>query len=470
MVKLHRGKPLRSRWRALRTAGALAAPLALLACSQMTPYQRPAFPAAATWPDPKLATGSKTPKPGEWRSFFTDPRLQSLIEAALEHNRDLRIALGRVDEARAMYAMARAERFPSLNLSGGESVTVTPSGVFSAGRSFNATLTSVSYEVDFWGRVASMSEAARASFLASEEAGRALRLSLIAEVADLYFNQLEVEARITYVRAALNSRRLSRDLIGRIREIGAASRLELLQAETALETTQSELAALERQQANLNNALTLLVGQMPATLPPAKPLEEQEVDNTLAVGLPSDTLLARPDVAAAEQRLIAANANIDAARAAFFPKILLTVGLGLASPALATLFNSANSAWNYQPTITLPIFDGGRTKAGEDLSVARKNIAVAEYEKSIQQAFREVSDLLAARRSLAIQRKSAEANLLASLERIKIAQIRFEAGMGGPLEILDAQRDALAAQQAALQIQRAQLGAATQLYKAIGGG
>ena len=454
---------------AIRAAGALLVPLALFGCSQHIEYQRPALPVAAAWTDPSSGEVGSHPRPTEWRAFFSDPRLQALIDAALEYNRDLRIALARVDEARAMRDIARADLFPALNLTAGESASGTPSGVFSAGRSYTATPT-ISYEIDFWGRVASLSEASRASFLASEEARKALRLSLISEVADLYFSQLELDERLSFVRSTVASRQQARELIRQVREVGAASRLDYLQADSAFETARSELAGLERQRANAENALTLLVGQLPRELPDGKPLAEQDIDTNLAVGLPSEVLLTRPDIAAAEQRLRAAHANIEAARAAFLPKILLTAGIGFASPALAGLFSASKTAWNYQPMLSLPLFDAGRTEAGVNLSVARKNIAVAEYEKSIQTAFREVADLLAARAALAVQRRAAEANLAAQQERTTIAQTRFQIGVGGYLEILDAQRDALSAQQTVVQIQHAQLSSAAQLYKALGGG
>ena len=458
------------RLRSIRTASALLALISLMACSPAIQYQRPDFPVAAAWPDQSQVSNNGAAKLAEWKVFFSDPRLQALIAATLEYNRDLRIALARADEARAMYGIARADRFPGLTLSAGESAAGTPSGVFSAGRSYNATITAVSYEIDFWGRVASLSEAARSSFLASEEARKALRSSLIAQVADIYFSLLDLDERISYVRSMVASRQQGLDLVRQISEVGAASRLDYLMAENSLGAVRSELAGLERQRANATNALTVLVGKLPTELPAGRALAEQDIDANLSVGLPAEVLLARPDVLAAEQRLVAAHANIDAARAAFFPRLVLTAALGVASPALAGLFSAGSGAWSYQPTLTLPLFDAGRTEANVDLNIARKNVAVADYEKTVQLAFREVADLLAARATLAVQRKSAEGTMTIMQERAKIAQSRYQIGMGGYLEVLDAQREALAAQQTVVQIQHAQLSAAAQLYKALGGG
>jgi multidrug efflux system outer membrane protein len=453
----------------LRTTVAILPALILAACGQHTEYVRPNTPIAAAWPEPALAEGTRKVQEIGWRDFFLDPRLQALIEAALEHNRDLRVAVARVAESRAMYDAAHADLFPSLTATASESVTGTPSGVFSAGRAYNLSLTTISYEADFWGRVSSLDAAARASFLASKEASRALRASLIANVANLYFSQLELTERVALLQETLESRRRTRDMVQQRRELGAATLLDALQADTAFEAARNELAALQRQLANAQNALAVLIGKPLDGMPEGMSLAAQNVDNNLAAGLPSDVLLTRPDVAAAEQRLIASHANVDAARSAFFPKILLTAGIGLASPALASLFMSANRAWSYQPTITMPLFDAGRTEAGADLAQARKNIAVAEYEKTVQVAFQEVSDLLAARSTLATQRKAVQANATIQRERLRAAQELYQTGMSSYLEVLDAQREALSAQQGLLQIERAQLVTAAQLYKALGG-
>ncbi|MBI4984115.1 MAG: efflux transporter outer membrane subunit, partial [Rhodocyclales bacterium] len=254
------------------------------------------------------------------------------------------------------------------------------------------------------------------------------------------------------------------------RESGFASNFDTLQADGAVESARADLAMIERERAAAGNALNLLVGHPLDNLPPGRPLEAQDVEADIIAGLPSDVLVRRPDVMAAEQRLMAAHANIGVARAAFLPKILLTASFGLTSRALASLFLPTNKTWSYQPTLTAPLFDGGRSAGNVDLAEAREVIAVAEYEKTIQQAFREVADLLAARATLAEQRRATEANLKVQEERFRIAQALHKGGVSSYLDVLDSQREAFVAQQGAVQVRRAQLVAASQLYKALGGG
>ena len=257
-------------------------------------------------------------------------------------------------------------------------------------------------------------------------------------------------------------------MVGGGRDAGGTSDFEYLQGQGALEGARSELAALEHQRNTSLNKLNYLVGEAPQDLPPGLDIDHQGLDATLAPGLPADILLARPDVVAAEQRLMSAHANIAAARAAFFPKIALTASLGVASVGLETLFNG--SAWNYQPSILVPLFDGGRLEASRDLADVRKVIAVAEYEKTIQQAFREVSDLLSERTALAHQMRSAQINEAAQQRRLKISMARHDVGLVNLLEVLDGERGVMDAQKTTLQLRRAQLDAAAQLYKALGGG
>jgi multidrug efflux system outer membrane protein len=248
-----------------------------------------------------------------------------------------------------------------------------------------------------------------------------------------------------------------------------SSDLDALQAEGIYQATLADQANLERQQAAAENLLTQLVGQMPAVLPPGRSLAQQAITPDLIAGLPGEVLLQRPDVLAAEQRLIAANANIGAARAAFLPSISLTGAFGTASRALSGLFGAGSDAWSFQPALTLPLFDAGRNSANLDVAQARRVIAVAEYEKTIQQAFREVADLLNARDSLTSQLEAQQANARVQQQRQKLVDARYQAGIANHLELLDAQRDAYAAEQGEVQVRRAQLSAATQLYKALAG-
>lgn len=459
----------------MRRTTALFAVLAVVmlvsACAPTTAFHRPTPPIPDNWPlaISPLAAGDAAKT--HWRAFFIDPKLQVLITAALEHNRDLRIAAGRVEEARALYGIARADQTPTVNLLGASNGSGSRIPGASSQR-YDLSLSSVSYELDFWGRVANLSQAARNSYLATAEAQRAVHLSLVADVASAYFNLLQLEELGALARSTLALREQSLVLIAKGRDIGGAYDYEYQQASGLLESARANLASLEHQRAVTTNQLNFLVGNAPSALPAALPLglslDAQGFDVDLAPGLPSEVLLLRPDVMAAEQRLAAAHANIAAARAAFLPKIVLTAGLGVASQGLASLFSGG--AWLFQPSMTLPIFDGGRLASGVDVAKAREVIAVAEYEKTIQQAFREVSDQLSARASWASQLKAAQINKNAQAQRLKIAEARYNGGLISYLDVLEGQRELVTAQQAFAQIRRSQLDAAALLYKALGGG
>jgi multidrug efflux system outer membrane protein len=438
-------------------------------------FLRPASPSGEVWPASAKPAGNRKVAETNWQAVFPDARLQGLIAAALEHNADMRIAVARVEEARALFGIARADRFPTLNATAGRTASRTPGDLTATGKPistqrYDAGLSMPSFELDFWGRVASLSDAAKASYLATEEAKRAFRLSLIADVAAAYLSAIELSERVDLARATTKSREETRNLIGKRREVGIASDIDFLQADGSWLSARVELANLERQWIAAENYLVQIVGRVPPNLPPGKPLAEQGIAGDFAVGLPSEVLLSRPDVMSAEQKLIAANANIGAARAAFLPKILLTATLGTASKALAGLFDAGSGAWSFQPTLTLPLFDMGRTAENVDLAEARKEIAVVEYEKTIQTAFREIADLLAAREKLAEQLAAQEDNEKAQVRRLKLAEARYESGIASHLEVLDAQRDAFTAQQGTAQVRRAILVSAAQLYKALGGG
>lgn len=446
----------------------------LAACSMQPGYERPTLPVADVWP---VAASGVQASSSDLPHYFPDTRLQALIATALDNNRDLRIATARVAEAQAQYGIQRADRLPSVNLNAGRTASLTPASASITGNKLNVqrydvNVGLVTYELDFWGRVSSLNEAAKASYLATEEAQRAFRLSLISDVANAYLSVVELRERTALSVATLQGRLEARDMAMRRYELGAAGELDKLQAEGAYQTVLANRADLERQLAAAENLLDVLVGKQVeqiTTLPAGRTLAEQGIQSDLMAGLPSEVLLQRPDVLAAEQRLMAANANIGAARAAFFPRISLTGNAGTASRNLSGLFAVGSNAWSFQPQLTLPLFDGGRNAANLDVSKARKNIAVADYEKSIQQAFREVADLLSARDKLAEQLSAQTANARAQQQRQKLVEARYQAGVSNYLEVLDAQRDAYAAGQAELQIRRAWLGAATQLYKALAG-
>jgi multidrug efflux system outer membrane protein len=463
---------------------ATAAALALSGCSMVPEYLRPAAPVPADWPTQKVGAGGTAAMKfsDDWKAFFPDPTLQTLIAGALEHNRDLRIAVARVDEARALAGLARADRFPTVDVGAQRQASRTPADVSVTGREFtsqryDAAFSVTAFELDFWGRVKALDDAARANFLASEFAQRAFRLSLISEVAAAYYSLRELEQRTALSEATAKTREESRFLIEKRRDVGLAGDLDFLAADGAWQAARAETANLARQKAAAENALRLLVGSGTAVLvKPASSVSGTAAQAPayvapaeIAVELPSEVLLRRPDVLAAEQKLVAANANIGAARAAFFPRITLTGAVGSASRELSGLFDAGSGTWSFIPLLKWPIFDAGRTQANVDLAEARKVIAVAEYERTVQQAFREVADLLAAREHLASQLAALEAAEKAQSERLARVDARYKAGVSNYLELNDAQRDQFLAQQAMVATRRAWAANAASLYKALGG-
>ncbi len=455
------------------TAAALATLLVLAGCSFAPTYERPALAVPDAWPDDVKAAAQPS-KPVDWASFFPDERLRALIKLALEHNRDLRIATARVAEAQALYGIQRADRLPTVNVGASLARSRTPADLSSTGAAVIGQRADVnvglsSFELDFWGRVASLSEAAKASYLATEQAERAFRLSLVSSVADAYLALNEAQERLVLAQSALETRAQTRGLVDRRRQAGLAGDLDYLQADAAFEGARAEVAALLRQQSAARNYLRALVGTEPKDLPAGKTLAEQAISLEQQADVPSQVLVRRPDVLAAEQRLLAANANIGAARAAFFPRIALTASAGTASREIDGLFKSGSDAWSFTPSISLPIFDYGRNSSNLDLATVRKNIAIADYERTVQQAFREVADLLVSRDQLAEQLKAVEAQERSQKRAADIAEARYRQGVGSFLEVLDAQRQLFTVQQSLIQVRRAMWSAAAQLYKALGG-
>jgi multidrug efflux system outer membrane protein len=431
----------------------LSLALLLSACSQTAEFHRPPPPVPQVWPIASERGASEAAAKIHWRRYFPDPRLQALIALALENNRDLRIAAARVEEARAQYGVARADRLPSAYFGSESSMSIISS----------------SYEFDFWGRVSGMTESARVSFLASEEARQAVHLSLVADVAGTYFSLLQEEEQVALSQATTELREQSLALIRKGRDLGGTYEFEVQQATGALEASRGLLSSRQHQRAVAANKLNFLVGQVVSTLPQGLALDDQGLDADIAPGVPSEVLLTRPDVIAAEQRLQAAHANIGVARTAFFPKILISSGFGVATAGVTAL--AGGGAWYFAPVLSsMPLFDNGRTAANVDVAQSRKVGAVAEYERTIQLAFREVADLLSARTSLAHQLRAAKAGSNAQETRLHIAQARHKAGLISYLEVLDAQRELLSAQQGVIQLRRTQLDSAAQLYKALGGG
>jgi len=447
----------------------LAVLLALAGCTSTPPLAEPTVTLPDRFPGTPLED-AQAPS-SDWRDYFRDARLVALIEQALAHNRDLRLAAARVREARALAQVAGAERGVPLDLGVALSSTRTPAGLTSSGRAqrserWGLDVGLLNWEIDLWGRLARLEEAAAAQLAASEETQRAAQASLIAETANQYLLWLELGERLRLADAALEARRRTLELIERRRDVGLANDSELLAQRGALASLRAERAALIRQRDAVFSGLTLLVGQpvdaLPGgALPQLPPIE---------AGLPSELLLRRPDLRAAEARLRAARANVEAARLAFLPRISLTAALGLASRQLGELIDVDSGAWNFNPVVRLPLFDDGRRAGNVDLAAARQVAAVAEYEKAIQQALREVAELLAARAAWLEQWQAHRAAEEAQRHRFTLAEARFAAGASSLLEVLDAQRELWTAESARVQAERARLATEIALYKALGGG
>ena len=449
----------------------------LAGCSLAPSYERPSGPTAAAYPAAFAAQTQVTQNalPPGWREFFTDAGLQKLISQALSNNRDLRIAVGRVEEARGLYGISRADRLPGISASAAASWSRVPFDLSPTGNSvtseqYRVTLNLSLWELDFWGRVRNLTTAGLESYLATEEAGRAVVVSLIAQVANTYLVEREFDERIAIGEQALATREDSYRIARRRYEVGYSSRLDAVGAETLLSQARADLAALKRLRDQNLNVLTLLVGAPIIFETQQLSMIESGFVPEISAGLPSDLLMNRPDILACEHRLKAAYANIGAARAAFFPRILLTGDLGTASAALSGLFGAGSGIWSFAPSITLPIFDGGRNQANLDVSEARRNVALADYERTIQGAFREVADALAARYWFTRQVAAQQATLAAQVERTRLAGLRYQNGAAPYLEVLDAERDRFMAEQALVQVRRALLASHVNLYAALGGG
>lgn len=460
----------------------------LLSACQLAPrHERPEPPVAPAYPDEYAGdptVGTPAPILG-WRDFFADPRLKALIGIALERSRDLSIAVAQIEEARGLYRVQRADVLPTIAAGaaatrsrgrdtafGGRGTTETPGSVVSETIDiYSVDLSVPAFELDFWGRVRNLTAAARAEFLATISAARAFRLSLIREVTFAYLSTLEAQERIAIAESTVRSRTEELRLARRRFEAGVTSELDLRQAETLLTQAEGELAGLRYIRAQSENLLTVLTGgPVDGSLPPSIPLAEQVSEEQLAAGLPSELLASRPDILAAEERLRSARASIGAARAAFFPSIVLTGRYGYASTELEELVGDDGRMWNFGPSIDLPLFDFGRRRANLDVAVARENIAIADYERTIQTAFQEVSDALAGRRYLADQVRAQERGVLAQRRLAALARQRYEEGVVSYLEVLDAERNLFAAEQTLLQLRSAQASNLVTLYVALGGG
>ena len=460
-----------------KSALTLALAAALAGCSLAPNYQRPESGLPERWTPATLQAdaGQVASVPAAelgWQGFFRDARLQRLIGIALENNRDLRIATLNVEAFRAQYRVQRADLFPGVSADAAMSRTRTPEAVnplAGINTQYSATL-GLSWELDLFGRVRSLRDQALEQYFASEAAQRSAKVSLVAGVANAWLALQADQALLQVASDTLKTYEESLALTQRSYDVGVASALELSQAKTAADSTRGALSAFTRLVAQDRNALTqLLGGPVPAELLEPTGLQDDLLAEVPA-GLPSDLLRSRPDILQAEHQLRAANANIGAARAAFFPRIGLTGAAGLASGELSDLFGSDAGYWSFTPSISLPIFNAGRLRANRDYAEVAKNIQVAQYEKAIQTGFREVADGLAARATYSDQ-VSAQRNLLATSEEYyQLAERRYRGGVDSYLSLLDAQRQLFVARQQLIGDRLAQLISEVNLYKALGGG
>lgn len=454
--------------RAFRLA-TLSAAVALAGCSLIPTYERPAAPVASRFEATAASGTGTTAAETEWQSFFKDARLKRLVELSLQNNRDLRVAVLAMEQARAQLQVRRADELPTVNA--GINGTRGPASSGAITSTYTAGLSVTAYELDFFGRVRALSQAAQAQLLGTEEARKTVQISLIASVASTYLSVLADDELLRVTRDTLATRQESLRLTQLKFDNEATSRLELSQAQSLLEGAKVALAQATRQRALDGNALVLLIGQsMPADLPAGLAITEQGLVSDLPAGVPSDLLARRPDIRQAEQALLANNANIGAARAAFFPRITLTGSAGVVSNDLDTLINNGTKAWTFVPQLLIPIFDYGRNSANVESAKLARDIAVAQYEKAIQTGFREVSDALAGRATLGEQLRAQNAQLAAEQTRMQLTDMRFKHGAANAFEVLDAQRSLFAAQQAAVQVQVQQVQNLVTLYKVLGGG
>lgn len=441
----------------------------LAGCSFMPAHERPAAPVSAAFPYPGATEG--TPAPAlDWQRFFTDERLRGLIATALSSNRDLRVAVLNIEQARAQYDIRRADRYPTVGVGVNASRAPNPANGDQV-TSFQAGLAFTAWEIDFFGRIASLSQAALAQYLATEEGRKAAHIALVGSVANAWLALVADEELLALTRQTLATRDESLRLVKLRFDNGVSSELDLRLAESLTETARAALAQAQRQRAVDLNALMLLVGQpLPADFQTGTTMAAVTLPD-VPPGVPSDVLVTRPDVRQAEQLLVAANANIGAARAAFFPRITLTAQAGRASNQLSGLFDGSGSwAYTLAPSLLLPIFDAGRNQAGLQSANVSRDIAVAQYERAIQAAFREVSDALAGRATLTDQLQAQSNVARAETVRVRLSQMRFDAGVSSTLDLLDAQRSLFTAQQAEIQTRLARLQNQVLLYRALGGG
>jgi multidrug efflux system outer membrane protein len=454
--------------------------IALAGCTLAPKYHRPAAPVSDGWPDysatNNAAASSNTVAGIGWREFFNDPRLQQLVGIALTNNRDLRVAVLNVELSQAQYRVTRATLYPQVDATGSYTRQRSPGYLLFPGENvvnsqYSATVGTTAYELDLFGRVRSLKKQALENYFASEEARRSAQLALVAAVATEYLTELENDEQLAIARQTLETVQSAYDLNRQSYEAGNASELDVRSAEAQVQTAKVSIASYQLQRNAAENALVLLLGgPLPANLPAGQPLNEEKILADLPAGLPSELLQRRPDILEAEHQLEAANANIGAARAAFFPSISITASAGFSSDQLAHLFTGGSWTWLFNPQINLPIFTGGLNKVNLDIATVEKNINIANYEKAIQTAFREVADALSAKSLVAQEITGQEALVQAEQTRYDLANARYRNGIDNYLIVLLAQQDLYIAQQNLVVLRFSRLSNLVTLYQALGGG
>ena len=460
------------RCRAYLLTGAV---LALGGCSLAPKYARPASPVPPEFPPAGMTAQAPQAADVPWQAFFTDGRLREVVERALANNRDLRIATLNIERAQALYGVQRADRFPPVQVGATVSSQRIPDKVANSGEAYTATTYTValgvsSWELDVFGRIRNLEAAALESYLATEQARRATELSLVSSVVQAYLTRAADADSLKLAKETLDAQQATLDLIRRSRDLGVATDLDLNQVQSQVDAARADVARYTGLLALDLNALQLLVAAPvgPDLLPEG--LSAVSPPRPISAGLSSEVLLRRPDVLSAEHQLRATYANIGAARAAYFPRIALTVGMGISSSQLSSLLGAGTGMWSFAPQIVEPIFNAGATRSRVKVSQVDRDIAVARYEKGIQQAFAEVSNALTLRETLVNQRDALEA-LVKSLDATyRLSDARYKAGIDGYLGVLVAQRSLIAAQQALVSVRLAEQANVVTLYKVLGGG
>jgi len=463
-----------------RTVPLLVAAVLFAGCTMTPKYTQPIAPIPTAWPSgvayhsTQTATNLPLASVFGWQEFFTDERLQQVISMALTNNRDLRLAALNVERVRAFYGIQRAELFPVVNANGTGSKARVPADLSSSGdrqtvERYDANLGVAAWEIDFFGRIRSLKDSALEAYLGTEQARRSAQILLVSAVAQSYLALAADREALALANTTLTAQQSSYDLIKRRFDLGLIAELDLLRAQTPLEVARRDVAIYQQRVAQDENALDLLAGMLVPTELLPNSLDKVSPPLEVTAGLSSEVLLHRPDVLQAEHQLKAANADIGAARAAFFPRISLTAAMGTASSDLSGLFKSGSGAWSYAPQIVMPIFDA-RTWSAHTAAKVQRVIAVAKYEKAIQAAFREVADALAVRGTVGAQVAAQQSLVSAFDDTYRLANSLFDKGLDSYLGVLDAQRSLFAAQQALVFLRLQKLANDVQLYAVLGGG